>query len=460
MKPCYCKLLAGSLLFSKETMNSLPNIGFSLYPEEPVSTFRSVGKAAFPNIVAAPSPFMAAPLPPSECKPDAQSRTTFSRAASEREGLGLFTAAQDSAKPGNYVTLLAFEQLQKQFDTLAVIVKESDLLLKAALARIAELELDVKTLREMYQEDPFAGGIPLMFSNNPGGGCEMDFNALATAVPTSYKSAGKGMTFTVLNESDNDEHEHTNPEYGSEGCEEYKASGPGSESDQQQYHFKHRATSEDEDGVDEDENGVDKDEDGVDEDEDGVDEDEDGVDEDEDGVDEDEDGNEDEDEDENGFDDGNENENSESEVEENGENVDEDEDRDYNVNKSEEDEGNSVRSSNSTGSQNKAGSVPSLPVVKADLSSVRTISFPITHRHKQLKTTTPTASSPAADASNATSLAYKIASKSERDLARLLVPELTEMLATFGEAYAPPKHESVALLRRRAAEVKAAASES
>ena len=65
------------------------------------------------------------------------------------------------------------------------------------------------------------------------------------------------------------------------------------------------------------------------------------------------------------------------------------------------------------------------------------------------------------NATAAATLATAIVAKSDREMSRLLVPELTEMLAVFGETYTPPKQESVALLLRLAAEtVKATAAAS
>ena len=92
-------------------------------------------------------------------------------------------------------------------------------------------------------------------------------------------------------------------------------------------------------------------------------------------------------------------------------------------------------------------------------SKVRTITFNSSPATKTTKGAGAGAPPPPRGSSKEelAALVAKLESKSERDLTKLLVPELTEMLHTLGEVYTPPKHECVALLIRRAAEEKARA---
>lgn len=87
----------------------LPQVGFSLYPEEKtqqpaVSTFASEGKLAFPHVVASESPFKAAPVPSKSlssqdaAKLDEASRTNlFSGGAKNTSTFGFSNAADSSS---------------------------------------------------------------------------------------------------------------------------------------------------------------------------------------------------------------------------------------------------------------------------------------------------------------------------------------------------------------------------
>ena len=432
-------------------MVSLPNIGFSLYPEEPVSTFRSVGKAAFPNIIAAPSPFEASPLPPPPGNPATASRLHA------KEGAGLFARPDDAvpkfslptrpATGGDVqpaVSLSAFEQLRKQVQEIATLLTESDPLLKSALDRITDLEAEVLALREAYQDDPFAAagpGIPLMFNSHGGGGV-FDLSMLAGAMPCG----SKGMTFMVSDEEGYKEGEVNTwyaekPDGGSDGgCEEYKESMPeqDSESDSNQgneggYESASVSLEHDDnsgggsDGAGEDDGSASENisaSEGV---ESASDEASNGI------------------------------ESASDEASDKASNDDADSasetERDFKT--TEPDDLSSKRASASA-SASASDTI--------SISNVRTITFANAKQHKLQKQSKTHAVPLAFSANNATAaatLATAIVAKSDREMSRLLVPELTEMLAVFGETYTPPKQESVALLLRLAAEtVKATAAAS
>ena len=450
-------------------MVSLPNIGFSLYPEEPVSTFRSVGKAAFPNIIAAPSPFEASPLPPPPGNPATASRLHA------KEGAGLFARPDDAvpkfslptrpATGGDVqpaVSLSAFEQLRKQVQEIATLLTESDPLLKSALDRITDLEAEVLALREAYQDDPFAAagpGIPLMFNSHGGGGV-FDLSMLAGAMPCG----SKGMTFMVSDEEGYKEGEVNTwyaekPDGGSDGgCEEYKESMPeqDSESDSNQgneggYESASVSLEHDDnsgggsDGAGEDDGSASENisaSEGVESASEGV---------------------------ESASDEASEGVESASDEASNGIESASDEASDKASNDDADSASETERDFKTTepddlSSKRASASASASASDTISISNVRTITFANAKQHKLQKQSKTHAVPLAYSANNATAaatLATAIVAKSDREMSRLLVPELTEMLAVFGETYTPPKQESVALLLRLAAEtVKATAAAS
>ena len=158
-------------------MFSLPSIGFSLYPEDaqvqpPVSTFKSVGTAAFPHIVSAPSPFMASPVFPSKAG------TEKPAPKNEREGLGLFSQPGTTTPAGSEfvlpqasaaasapippevfptVSIADFNALQSRVKALEDFSRPMDPRLLAALQRVSELEEELNSIQEHLFRDPFQG---------------------------------------------------------------------------------------------------------------------------------------------------------------------------------------------------------------------------------------------------------------------------------------------------------------
>ena len=433
-------------------MFSLPSIGFSLYPEDPVvqppvSTFVSVGTAAFPHIISAPSPFMATPLPSGAEKPAPKN---------ERDGLGLFsqpraspagsefTATPVAPKPvaaaappvevkveasAPVVSLADFKALQAQVAALEMFIHLRNPEVVSAVERIGYLEDEMHALQEHVFRDPFQG-IELDFAEvdagtvfGGGGG-----NAIFTGKCINLRS-DIGTSFSeLLLESDGQEDtsvititKNTCPEGISPVSVTWRSDSV-SEDEEEVTILIHGQGEESEATAEESEvEGGDA-----------------------------------------------EVEESGSEAESNAKSETDEKDGDVEDDEESTDDAQEEESDTEADDVQKQEEGASIAVHKKDeeeeaaaageapASKVRVITFNNQSATKAKSNKAPS-SSPRGKQTQPqlAALAAKLSSKSERELSKILVPELTEMLAAFGETYTPPKHECVALLIRRAAEEKA-----